>query len=716
MSDAARFIDHLASNPGDTHTFQVIPLKAGQPRILHGTLSKVQDQLGQLNAAGMGIFACVNETDGKGRSAANITRVRSLFLDLDGPPLEPVLSAGLQPHMIVESSRGKWHAYYLVSDCNLDEFTTLQRRLAARFNGDPSVNDLPRIMRVPGYYHRKLDKVTGKLSEPFLTRIERLSHHPAYTVETITRGLELYEEPPEAASAASLPPFKPEQVYHDGQRTSALASYAGRLISQGCSDDEAVAILTDWNKTCCSPPLPTKKVQMTYASIKKTDARKRAEARVVPKEIAALNRDHAVVTVGGKTLVLRERERGVDFMGPSDFRNFYNNHQFEGKPLGSCWMSHPTRRSYSDITFDPSTTAANDDVYNLWRGLDVEPRSGDCSLFLEHLRVNICSGNDACYDYLLNWMAHLVQFPGKLPGVAVVMKGRQGTGKGVVALNFGRIFGNHFRHVTSREHLLGRFNGHLQNAVLVFADEVIWGGNKEQEGTLKTLITEPRRQYEQKYQGVIELGNYTRVIMATNSDWAVPAGLEERRFFVLQVADTHIQDHTYFATLQQQMDTGGREALLHELLSRDLSGVEIRQFPRTAALAEQKELSLSSVERWWLDVLDEGGIGPCDSSGNLESAAAFSAHRQNAWPAFAGSGRLHDYYLNNARKLGERYPCTLAIFGKKIKSFVNLSPTRPTVDGRRVKGYLMPTLSAARRQFEQALGQPHDWGEQDNDA
>jgi hypothetical protein len=39
----------------------------------------------------------------------------------------------------------------------------LQKDLAARFSGDPKVCDLPRVMRLPGFYHRK--------AAPFLTRI-----------------------------------------------------------------------------------------------------------------------------------------------------------------------------------------------------------------------------------------------------------------------------------------------------------------------------------------------------------------------------------------------------------------------------------------------------------------------------------------------------------------------------------------------------------------
>src|SRR5262249_29029700 len=86
-----------------------------------------------------------------------------------------------------ESSLRKWHAYWLVSDCTLEQFTPLQLRLAALYGGDTAVQDLPRVLRVPGFFHRKVKK--GKGSGPFLTRLVEGDDHAAFTVAQITVGL-----------------------------------------------------------------------------------------------------------------------------------------------------------------------------------------------------------------------------------------------------------------------------------------------------------------------------------------------------------------------------------------------------------------------------------------------------------------------------------------------------------------------------------------------
>lgn len=153
-----------------------------------GSIKDLYPQLKAANEAGAGIFVCVNETDGKGRKERNITRVRALFVELDHGGLTDEHLAEFQeqfqPSMIVKSSPGKAHCYWLVNDCPLDKFSKLQGLLAKRFAGlDAGTEsiDLPRVLRVPGFYHQKGD--------PFL--IELLVHPSGYTAYSVEEILGL---------------------------------------------------------------------------------------------------------------------------------------------------------------------------------------------------------------------------------------------------------------------------------------------------------------------------------------------------------------------------------------------------------------------------------------------------------------------------------------------------------------------------------------------
>src|SRR5262245_30360367 len=84
-------------------------------RILHGSLAQHWDELVRLSAAGAGVYVTVNETDFRGRSAANIVRIRAHFSDLDGVPLANFQRMRLGSHFYTETSLGRYHLYWRVN-------------------------------------------------------------------------------------------------------------------------------------------------------------------------------------------------------------------------------------------------------------------------------------------------------------------------------------------------------------------------------------------------------------------------------------------------------------------------------------------------------------------------------------------------------------------------------------------------------------------------
>jgi hypothetical protein len=191
-------------NPNKEEALRFLTLLSGKDvtfdwRTIHpkgpakSSRGKLQDKWQSIETAsrnGAGAFVMVNETDGKGQRASNVVKVRAVFVDLDGAPLSPVLDSRLSPHVIVQSSPDKWHAYWIVRDgFPLEKFSAVQKALAKKFNSDPSVNDLPRVMRVPGSLHTKGE-------EPFLSHIYQVAESQTrYTLTEIVEGLELELEP-----------------------------------------------------------------------------------------------------------------------------------------------------------------------------------------------------------------------------------------------------------------------------------------------------------------------------------------------------------------------------------------------------------------------------------------------------------------------------------------------------------------------------------------
>jgi len=300
--------------------------------------------------------------------------------------------------------------------------------------------------------------------------------------------------------------------------------------------------------------------------------------------------------------------------------------------------------------------------------------------------------------YLMSWMARAVQQPWQQGEVAVVLRGEKGTGKTFFADHFGELFGEHYVQMSSSHHLVGHFNAHMETAIVVFADEAFWAGDKQGEGTLKTLITGNAIRVERKGVDSKSCPNYVHLIMASNADWVVPASADERRYFVLDVGDAHRQDHAYFADIEAEWQAGGREAFMHRLATRDLTGFNVRKVPVTDALMSQKLLSLPPVERWYLGMLREGE----NDIGSWKSWAP----SESLWTRFT------TWCEDEKARVG-----TKEAFGMRLSK---LLPPAPRGESRRRQrrqpenevrawGYEFPPLEECRLHFERTVGIKIEW-------
>lgn len=178
---AEAFISVLCGHKDAQVHFRTIHDKdKNQPaKSYYGSLADNWSKLVADNEEGRGIFIQVNPNDGKGKSAANIVGVRGQWVDCDHGLPESLL---LTPTITVQSSAGKEHYYWLfseVAEVNA-EFTKVQKQLISYYSSDPSIHNLDRIMRLPGFYHCK--------GEPQLTKLVSVSDK-RYTRDEIAEGL-----------------------------------------------------------------------------------------------------------------------------------------------------------------------------------------------------------------------------------------------------------------------------------------------------------------------------------------------------------------------------------------------------------------------------------------------------------------------------------------------------------------------------------------------
>lgn len=440
----------------------------------------------------------------------------------------------------------------------------------------------------------------------------------------------------------------------------------------------------------------------------------RQQVNAIPEWVQELNQQYFVALDGNKMWVCEEHWDGalerfvLAHITFDDFKKRYMNewvyYSDDAKPKrkGDAWLEHEHRRQYDRISMSPSGDIPGH--YNRWRGFAVEPEPGCCEKFKAHVLQNICRGNKGHFTYLWKWVASAVQHPDKPGEVAVVLKGKQGTGKGVFARTIGSLFGQHFVHISKGESLTGRFNSHLRDAILVFADEAVFAGDKKNHGTLKAWITEPTIQTEKKFQDATATRNMIHLIMASNERWVVSADMEERRFFVLEVADTHMQEREYFNPIYRELDEGGLAALLYELLQTNLSDFDVTAVPQTDALIEQKLRSLDPVDSWWYRILCAGQLPGTTGWGKATTAALHASYSDFATQH--GHGRYCEDEVSFGKSLSALLPKgwpqnkRLKPKGSKHSSTAARQPTK-----------IFPPLTECRDYFIALarLRPNHDW-------
>jgi hypothetical protein len=350
--------------------------------------------------------------------------------------------------------------------------------------------------------------------------------------------------------------------------------------------------------------------------------------------VARLNKDFAYVPEGRDDWVYREwrdpqrkgRYRLDKFSIPAFKRMFGNRimtveredprHPGQIKQVpktwSDIWLSHPNRRQFLGGTiFDP-TGKAPKHYWNLWKGFAVTPVKNPSAWakMKDHIYEVLAGGNEKAFDYILNWSALLLQHPERHVEVALVFRGEEeGLGKGLFVEALLRMLGQHGLQLHHQEHVKGKFNAHMHQLVLLYINEAFYAGDRQFEAFLKGITSDSEIGIEGKNRDLFQALNYLHTVMSSNRDWVVPASLTSRRWALFDVSDKRLGDRAYFRALANaMMKGGGDEAMLYELLHRNIEFFEVRDFPKTAALVRQRLLSLEILPRWWMQVLTRGYV------------------------------------------------------------------------------------------------------------
>jgi hypothetical protein len=685
-----------------------------------------------------------------------------------GPPTMTVASGGEWTDPETGEIQPKLHLHWTLraAAVTLDDQRALRRIRALSCDlvgADGTSKATVHPIRWPGTVHRK-DKASPRLCRIVEVSENRLDLHEALAelegLEALRDSVEAEDRRDSANGAAGRPLANTllagcaARIPNNGVDWAEWNRLAMAFWRASEGSDDGFAAFDAWSaKSAKHDPVSTKGRWQHFSTsppdkigvgtlvylarqadanfmCRRPEPREHGQPRVVSEEeqalapfyaaVAELNERYFVVDLGGAVTIAtfhRDQERGRDrlvLLKRGDFTlKFGARHYLVGwnkqtekeiwKPLGEAWLENPRRRSFDQVTMSTDRNLPPDTL-NLWRNYGCEANPGGWPTIGDHLRTIICKGNERDFKYLEGLLARWVQRPVSCGEVAFVMRGKKGAGKGAVAHLMCRIFKHHAMTTANARDILGNFNAHLMDLCLLFLDEAFWAGDKQAEGRLQALITEPDQRIEPKGVNVFSVPNRLKIIMATNNDWVVPASGDERRYFVVNVSDAKLDDTEYFNKLFAAIDGAEAEAFLYHLLNLDLTSFNHRAVPHTDALNEQKLISGDSVQKWWASCLYAGSI--------------LGHETLTTWPySPVLKPDLHAAYVAHCMDHGDRYPLIINLFAQRLYELAPSTKIKRAPadhDPQRRRCFALQSLEKCRADFQTVMRiNVHDWDDGD---
>ena len=314
----------------------------------------------------------------------------------------------------------------------------------------------------------------------------------------------------------------------------------------------------------------------------------------------------------------------------TDMRNAYArlwcgyDEKGKKKHFIDLWMKdNDDLRCYDRMNIYPNAEMCPPNEFNIWTPFamelveDFEWNEKGLNEFIYFMKHVICGHKEykgevdfptPQYDYLMDWLAHIVQRPEQKCGKCPVLISKQGAGKGTLMRIIKRIIGEKrvFQSVKPDRDVWGDFNPMMEEAILVVLDESDKKKASEAESTLKNYITEQKMTINNKHVVPHDITSLHRFMIHTNQpDGGVCMQDGDRRFFVLRMSDHKKGDLAYWAgwnrLLEDFTDNNVWKTIYDWLMARDIGDFMQKTTPKTEFQINLETSSKEPLDCWMED-------------------------------------------------------------------------------------------------------------------
>ena len=290
------------------------------------------------------------------------------------------------------------------------------------------------------------------------------------------------------------------------------------------------------------------------------------------------------------------------------FAIFFGN---KPKPFIDNWMKDPHKRTYRTIDFRPNREACPQDVYNSFKGFEIENKKADTfsskdndefQTILDHFKFITDDGTAKAaemYEYVLDWYADMFQNPENKIPTCLIYKSSEGCGKGIIFTLFKTMLGANYTFTSADPagEIFGNFNSVATNKILINLDEA----EKKQTSTfyekLKKFITDETVTHKEKFVAEREVQNFARINCNTNNDNSIKISASNRRMVLIECIHDRKSKSDFQKTINVFTGADRKSHILFYkfLMERDIKGKDFQQFPKSNLYMKQLETSAKPI-------------------------------------------------------------------------------------------------------------------------
>ena len=284
---------------------------------------------------------------------------------------------------------------------------------------------------------------------------------------------------------------------------------------------------------------------------------------------------------GIKKIYTYTKNNFKDLVAPFVFEKFVKG-SVKLVPFFDEWIKDKKRRKYHHMDFIPKDKV-QPYIYNTFTGFEYNKIIEDYELvdikpFID-LISKLVDNEKESIEYVLNYLAHIIQKPYEKSEVILLFKSKQGYGKDTLINFMEKIMGksnNYIGRTAEVNDIFGNFNSIMKNNLILQINELQGKDGFATKEKIKNLSTADTITINRKYLEGYEQTNYCRIFIFSNNLTPVEIPSDDRRYVVF-TAQEDKPEREFFNNLYKCLkDERFIYSLYYFLKTRNIKKVSLR--------------------------------------------------------------------------------------------------------------------------------------------